>query len=73
MSDLPEINFKKKREKRGFLPWLRSKLGLSPAGGTPGGAGIASQASNAAKLGNFANIGKSAAFGSAKIGASTGF
>lgn len=65
MNDLPEIKFKKKREKRGFLPWLRHKLGLSPASGTPGGAGVASQASNAAKL---ANIGK--AFSAAKIGSS---
>ena len=70
MSDLPEIKFEKKREKRGFLPWLRQKLGLNPAGGAPGGAGVSSQASNAA---NLANAGK-VAFGTAKIGgASTGF
>ena len=69
MSDLPEIKFSKKKEKRGFLPWLRQKLGLNPAGGAPGAAGISSQASNAA---NLANAGR--AFGAAKIGgASTGF
>ncbi|MCK5357126.1 MAG: hypothetical protein KAJ48_01925, partial [Elusimicrobiales bacterium] len=68
MSDLPEIKFEKKKKKRGFLPWLRQKLGFG--GGASGGTGAAS---NAAKLGNFANAGKGVAFGTAKIGASTGF
>jgi len=80
MSDLPEIKFEKKKKKRGFLPWLRQKLGFG--GGASGGTGVsggtgaasnAANAANAAKLGNFANAGKGVAFGTAKIGASTGF
>ncbi|MCK5583683.1 MAG: hypothetical protein KAI33_07835, partial [Elusimicrobiales bacterium] len=88
MSDLPEINFKKKKKKRGFLPWLRQKLGFGggASGGTgvSGGTGAVSKAvSNAGNLGkfanvskgagNFANLGKNAAFGVSNMGASTGF
>lgn len=66
MSDLPEINFKKKKERKGFLPWLRQKLGLGP-GAAPGAVG-----NLASKAPNMANIGR--ALGTAKItGTSTGF
>ncbi|MEI7530048.1 MAG: hypothetical protein WCK76_14015, partial [Elusimicrobiota bacterium] len=58
MKELPEINFKEKKEKRGLLPWLRSRLGLG-GGGAIGGAGEA--------LPGAANLGR-AAFGAAKLG-----
>lgn len=63
MNDLPEINFKEKKEKKkGFLAWLRSRLGFG--GRTAmGGAGEA--------LPGAANIGR-AAFGAGKFGASAG-
>jgi len=63
MSDLPEIKFKKKKERKGFLPWLREKLGLGPAG---------SMGQAASRAPNMVNLGR--ALGTAKItGTSTGF
>jgi len=62
MSDLPEINFKEKKDnKKGFLPWLRSHLGFGGRGAM-GGAGEA--------LPGAANLGR-AAFGAARFGASS--
>jgi hypothetical protein len=63
MSDLPDINFQdnKKKEKRGFLPWLRARLGF-------GGRGAIGGASN---LPGAANIGR-AAFGVGRLGVSSG-
>ncbi|MEI7483003.1 MAG: hypothetical protein WCK75_11755 [Elusimicrobiota bacterium] len=60
MSDLPEINLKEKKdEKKGFLPWLRSHLGVSGSGpmGGPGASGAA-------------NFGR--ALGAGRFGASSG-
>ena len=63
MNDLPEINFKEKKDKKkGFLPWLRSRLGVGGQGAM-GGAGEG--------LPGAANFGR-AAFGAAKFGASSG-
>ncbi|MFA6435293.1 MAG: hypothetical protein WCW52_11415 [Elusimicrobiales bacterium] len=64
MSDLPEINFReqKKKEKKGFIPWVRSKLGFGGKG-YMGGAGEAAPGA--------ANFGR-AAFGAAKLGTAAG-
>ncbi len=61
MSDLPEINFKAKDKKKGFLPWLRSRLGFGGRSAM-GGAGEAAPGA--------ANFGR-AAFGGAKLGAAS--
>ncbi len=63
MSDLPEINFKEKKDKKkGFLPWLRSRLGF-------GGRSALGEAGEAAS--GAANLGR-ATFGAARFGASSG-
>ncbi|HAH32497.1 MAG TPA: hypothetical protein DCL44_09325 [Elusimicrobia bacterium] len=49
--NLPEINFKEKKEKKGFLPWFRSHLGLGARGGMGGVEGTAFR--GAANLGRF--------------------
>jgi hypothetical protein len=60
--NLPEINFKEKKEKKGgALGWLRGKLGGAGRGGAMGEAGI-----NPAAM----NVGR--ALGTAKFGASSG-
>lgn len=60
--NLPEINFKEKKEKKGgLLGWLRGKLGAGSRGGAMGGAGINPSAMNVGR-----------ALGTAKFGASTG-
>ncbi|MDP2865415.1 MAG: hypothetical protein Q8O90_04145 [Elusimicrobiota bacterium] len=59
--NLPEIDFKEKKEKKGgFLGWLRSKLG-GGSGGAIGQAGISPSAMNVGR-----------ALGTAKFGASSG-
>jgi len=64
MSDLPEISFKEKKDKKkGFLPWLRSRLGFGGRSAM-GGAGEA--------LPGAANFGRAAAFGAGRFGASAG-
>ncbi len=61
--NLPEINFKEKKEKkRGALGWLKSRLGVGSRGAM-GEAGI-----NPSVM----NVGKAALGGGAKFGASTG-
>jgi len=63
MSDLPEINFKEKKDKKkGLLPWLRSRLGFGGRSAM-GGAGEA--------LPGAANFGR-AALGAGRFGASAG-
>ena len=63
MSDLPEISFKEKKDKKkGFLPWLRSRLGFGGRSAL-GGAGEA--------IPGAANLGR-AAFGAGRFGASSG-
>ncbi len=60
--NLPEINFKEKKEKkRGLLGWLRSKLGIGSRGGAMGEAGMNPSAMNVGR-----------ALGTAKFGASAG-
>ena len=59
MGDLPEINFKEKKEKKGFIPWLRTHLGF-------GGRGAMGEA-----LPGAANLGR-AALGAGRFGASAG-
>lgn len=60
--NLPEINFKEKKEKKGgALGWLRGRLGLGSRGAM-GEAGITPSAMNAGR----------AAFGAGKFGASSG-
>ncbi|HBB66111.1 MAG: hypothetical protein A2X28_10780 [Elusimicrobia bacterium GWA2_56_46] len=59
MSDLPEINFKEKKEKKGFLPWFRSRLGFG------GRSAIGGELPGAANLGR-------ASLGAGKFGASSG-
>ncbi|MBI4801402.1 MAG: hypothetical protein HY796_02650 [Elusimicrobia bacterium] len=68
MSDLPEINFKEKKEekKKGFIPWIRSKLGIGGRNAV-GGAGAAGRAGGA--LPGVAGIGSRAALGRAALGA----
>ena len=61
--NLPEIDFKEKKEKKGLLPWLRSRLGF----GARGGMGGAEEAGGAFK--GAANFGK---LGAARFGASSG-
>ena len=59
--NLPEINFKEKKEKKGgFLGWLRGRLG-GGSGGAIGQAGISPSAMNVGR-----------ALGTAKFGASSG-
>ena len=59
--DLPEINFKEKKEKKGgVLGWLRGNLG-GGVRGSVGGPGITPSAMNVGR-----------ALGTAKIGASSG-
>jgi len=61
--NLPEINFKEKKEKKGFLPWLRARLGFGsrgPMGGIEEAGGAFRGAANFGKL------------GAAKFGASSG-
>lgn len=61
--NLPEIDFKEKKEKKGgFIGWLRGKLGMGSRGGAMGEAGM-----NPAAM----NLGRSA-LGGAKFGASSG-
>ncbi|MEI7481938.1 MAG: hypothetical protein WCK75_06275 [Elusimicrobiota bacterium] len=61
MSDLPEINFKEKKDrKKGFIPWLRSHVGVGGKGAMGGEA-----LPGAAKFGQ-------GAFGAAKLGAASG-
>lgn len=60
--NLPEIDFKEKKEKKGgFLGWLGNKLGIGSRGGAMGGAGISPSAMNVGR-----------ALGTAKFGASSG-
>jgi len=57
MSDLPEINFKEKKDKKkGFIPWIRSHLGIGGRGAMggevlPGAAKFGQGALGAAKFG----------------------
>ncbi len=61
MGDLPEINFKEKKDKKkGFLPWLRSRLGFGGSGAMDGA------------LPGAANFGRAAAMGAGRFGASAG-
>ena len=62
--NLPEINFKEKKEKkRGLLGWLRSKLGLGSRGAI-GEAGINPSAMNVGRALGTAKFGASAGLGS---------
>lgn len=75
--DLPEIGFKEKKERKGFLPWLRARfgagsrgsmgsVGANPAAGT--GAGLnAGRALGAAKFGAGAKFGAAGGLLSAKV------
>lgn len=61
--NLPEIDFKEKKEKKGgFIGWLRGRLGMGARGGAMGEAGV-----NPAAM----NLGR-AALGGAKFGSSSG-
>jgi hypothetical protein len=65
--NLPDINFKEKKEKKGgFIGWFRGKLGFGSRGGI-GGAGVNPAAMNAGRAG--LDLGK--AFGAGKFGASS--
>ena len=60
--NLPEINFKEKKEKkRGIVGWFKSRLGLGSRGGAMGEAGISPSAMNVGR-----------ALGTAKFGAAGG-
>ncbi len=62
MSDLPEIKFKEKKDKKkGFIPWLRSRLGIGGRGGAMGGEALP----GTAKFGQ-------GALGAAKFGTASG-
>ncbi len=71
--NLPEINFKEKKEKkRGLLGWLKSKLGFGSRGAAMGEAGINPSAMNVGRALGAAKFGASAGLGgffSANIGA----
>ncbi|MDQ7772417.1 MAG: hypothetical protein RDU13_02715 [Elusimicrobiales bacterium] len=65
--DLPEIGFKEKKERKGFLPWLQGRLGFGSRGsmgaaGAPGAGANAGRALGAARFGA----------GGAKFGAAGG-
>lgn len=45
--DLPEIGFKEKKERKGFLPWLRGRLGVGSRG-SMGSAGVSPAAGTGA-------------------------
>jgi hypothetical protein len=65
--NLPDIDFKEKKEKKGgFIGWLRGKLGFGSRGGI-GQAGVNPAAMNAGR--SAMDLGK--AFGTAKFGASS--
>lgn len=67
--NLPEIDFKEKKEKKGgALGWLRGKLGMGSRGAV-GEAGINPAAMNA---GRALNLGGRGALGAGKFGASSG-
>lgn len=60
--DLPEIGFKEKKERKGFLPWLRGRMGFGSRGpmgsvGAGPAAGGAGRALGAARLGAGAKFG----------------
>ena len=62
--NLPEINFKEKKEKkRGLLGWLKGRLGAG-SGGAMGEAGITPSAMNVGRALGAAKFGASAGFGS---------
>ena len=63
--NLPEINFKEKKEKkRGLLGWLRNKLGFGSRGAAMGEAGINPSAMNVGRALGTAKFGASAGLGS---------
>lgn len=60
--NLPEINFKEKKEKkRGLLGWLKNRLGIGSRGGAMGEAGINPSAMNVGRALGTAKFGSSSA------------
>lgn len=63
--DLPEIGFKEKKERKGFLPWLRGRLGVGSRG-SMGSAGVSPAAgTGAGRAIGAARFGAGAKFGAA--------